>query len=77
MQHQYGLEKIVIFIISAVMGMIKYMGNPLLLLFIDTKIIAKLFEAGATAFVCGVLGLAGRDIYNKAKRWWTNRKNKK
>jgi len=74
MEHQYGVGKAIIFIISAVGGLIKFASHPLL--FIDATFLAKLFEAGVTAFVCGSLGVAGKMTVDWVKRKYIN-KNKK
>ena len=74
MEHPYGLGKTAMFIISAIVGLIKFASHPLL--FIDATFLAKLFEAGITAFVCGSLGVAGKMSIDWVKRKYIN-KNKK
>jgi hypothetical protein len=49
---------------SAMCGAI---GGTSYYLFINTVFITKLLEAGLTAFICGLLGAAGKHLYDKMK----------
>ena len=72
MEHQYGLEKIIFFIVGAISGLIKVASHPIL--FIDATFLLKLFEAGVTAFVCGSLGVAGKMSIDWIRKKYLNKK---
>lgn len=55
---------------SAMCGAI---GGTSYYIFIDAVFFIKLLEAGFTAFVCGLVGAAGKHLYDKIK----NRKSAK
>jgi hypothetical protein len=52
-------------IFSAMCGAI---GGTSYYIFIDAVFMVKLLEAGLTAFVCGLLGAAGKHLYDKVKK---------
>lgn len=66
--------KVAIFIFCAITGLIKYASHPLL--FIDATFLAKLFEAGITAFVCGSLGVAGKMSVDWVRKKYLNKTKK-
>jgi hypothetical protein len=43
----------------------------------DLTFYQKLLQAGFTAFVCGLCGVAGKYAFNKGKDWWYKRKQKR
>jgi hypothetical protein len=53
---------------SAMCGAI---GGTSYYIFMDVAYLTRLFEAGLTAFVCGLIGAAGKHLYDKLK----NKKN--
>lgn len=74
MEHHSGMEKLIVFITSAVIGIWKLMSGSIL--FIDASFWAKLFEAGLTAGVCGFLGVAGKYSFDWLRKKYLNKKNK-
>lgn len=59
-------DKILGGICGIIGGMVKYYSDPM---FLNAGFFPKLFEAGLTAFVCGVLGVAGKKVFTIAYTW--------
>lgn len=69
----HRMDSIVAFFSGMFGGFIKYMAGVLLL---DVGFISRLFEAGATALVCGFLGIAGKRLYEFVQKKFFSKKTK-
>lgn len=56
-------------------GFIKYMSSGINTM-LDIGFTGRLFEAGLTAFVCGLLGVAGKHSFDWIKKKYFNKKRK-
>lgn len=75
MEHNMESDKPIAFICGMAGGMIKFISGSIIL---NASFVLALLEAGATAMVCGFLGVAGKHLFNSIrKKWYDKRKNKK
>lgn len=69
MEHMFSDTRI-----AALAGILGGMVNYLLKIGMDQQFISKLIEAGATAFICGFLGVMGKHIFTVIKKKWSSKK---
>jgi hypothetical protein len=69
---QYDVDKMIAICSGVVGGMIMFINTYLL----DASFIISLSKAAATAFICGLAGLAGKEFFSIIKTKYFNRKQK-
>ena len=63
-------DNIYVFFIGSITGFVKYAGS------VQTELLVRMAEAGATALVCGFLGMAGKELLQGTISYFKRKKNK-